>query len=108
MFVNCFTITIPTKTNIVEIAINELSKKFGDNIPKSLPFDGGKLYYITHLFCVDENVDVKEICNKYNYEIEIGEPYKIEIEDCMYNNNYTICNSYKKEGSRFYLQLEKV
>jgi len=102
MFVNCFTITIPT--NNFEIAIKELSKKFGDNIPKSLPFDGGMLYYITHLFCLDENVDIKEICNKYN--CEIGKLYKIEIEDCMYNNNYTICNSYKKEGPRFYLKLE--
>jgi hypothetical protein len=36
----------------------------------------------------------------------MGIPYKIEIEDYMYNNNYTICNSYKKEGPRFYLQLE--
>jgi hypothetical protein len=52
----------------------------------------------------DENVDINEICNKYN--CEIGELYKIEIEDCMYNNNYTICNSYKKEGPRFYLKLE--
>jgi hypothetical protein len=33
------------------------------------------LYYITHLFCVDENVDIKEICNNYN--CEMGEPYKI-------------------------------
>ena len=36
----------------------------------------------------------------------MGIPYKIEIEDYMYNNNYTICNSYKKEGPRFYLKLE--
>jgi hypothetical protein len=83
------------------MAIQELSKKFGDNIPNSLPFDGGKLYFITHLFCVDENVNITEICNKYNYEI--GKPYKIEIEDYMYNNNYTIRYSYKKEGPRFYL-----
>lgn len=102
MFVNCFTVTIPT--SIFKIAIKELSKKFGDNIPKSLPFDGGKLYFITHLFCVDENINIKEICNKYNYDI--GKPYKIEIEDYMYNDNYTICNSYKKEGPRFYLKLE--
>ena len=97
MFVICFTVTIPS--TISEIAIKELSKEFGDNIPKSLPFDGGYLYYITHLFCVDENVDIKEICNKYNYEI--AEPYKIEIEDCMYNNNYTICYSYKKKDLDF-------
>ena len=42
MFVNCFTVTIPT--DIFEIVIKELSKEFGDNIPKSLPFDGGFLY----------------------------------------------------------------
>ena len=102
MFVNCFTVTIPS--TISEIAIKELSKEFGENIPKSLPFDGRYLYFITHLFCVDENVNIKEICNKLNYEI--GKSYIIEIEDYMYNNNYTICNSYKKEGPRFYLQLK--
>ena len=102
MFVNCFTVTIPT--NIFEIAIKELSKEFGNNIPKSLPFEGGFLYFITHLFCVDENINIEEICNKYNYDI--GKPYKIEIEDYMYNNNYTIHISYKKEGPRFYLKLE--
>jgi hypothetical protein len=100
MFANCFTVTIHTKI-YNNIAIKELSKTFGDNIPESLQFEGGKLYFITHLFCVDENVNIKEICNKLKYDI--GEPYKIEIEDYMYNNNYTICNSYKKEGSRFYL-----
>jgi hypothetical protein len=104
MFVNCFTVTIPTSIFGIEISIKELSKEFGENIPKSLPFDGGFLYYITHLFCVDENVNVEEICNKYNYDM--GEPYKIEIEDYMYNNNYTIYISYKKEEPRFYLQLE--
>ena len=59
------------------------------------------MYYITHLFCVDSNVNIKEICNKFNYDM--NKPY--EIEDYMYNYNYTICNSYKKEGSRFYLKL---
>ena len=102
MFVNCFTVTMPSNNS--EIEIKELSKEFGDNIPKSLPFDGGFLYFITHLFCVDENINIEKICNKYNYDI--GKPYKIEIEDYMYNDNYTICNSYKKEGPRFYLKLE--
>jgi hypothetical protein len=102
MFVYCFTVTIPSC--ISEIAIKELSKEFGENIPKSLPFDGGYLYFITHLFCVDKTVNIEEICNKYNYEI--GHPYKIEIADYMYNDNYTICNSYKKEGPKFYLKLE--
>ena len=99
MFANCFTVTMPY--TIYKVAMKELSNKFGKNIPKSLQFDGGTLGFITHLFCVDENVNIEEICKKYNYEI--GNPYKIEIEDYMYNNNYTICNSYKKEGPRFYL-----
>jgi hypothetical protein len=103
MLVNCFTVTIPTNI-FFETTIKELSNNFGDNIPNSLPFEGGKFYYISHLFCIDENVNIKEICNKLNYDI--GKPFKIEIEDYIYNNNYTICNSYKKEGPRFYLKLE--
>ena len=98
MFVNIFTVTMPYK-----IAMKGLSKEFGKNIPKSLPFEGGTLGFITHLFCVDDNVNIEEICKKYN--CEIGKPYKIEIEDYMYNNNYTIQTSYKKEGPRFYLHL---
>jgi len=102
MFVNIFSVTIPS--NIFKTVFKGLSKEFGENIPKSLPFEGGYLYFITHLFCVDANVNIKEICNKYNYDM--GEPYKIEIEDYMYNNNYTINISYKKEGARYYLELE--
>ena len=103
MFVNCFTVTIPS--NIFENALKELSKEFGENIPKTLPFDGGYLYFITHVFCVDANVNIEEICNKYN--IQMDKPYKMEIEDYMYDNNYKVCISYKKEGPRFYLALEE-
>jgi len=99
MFVNIFTVTM--SSTIYETAMKELSNEFGKNIPKSLQFDGGTLGFITHLFCVDDNVNIEEICKKYN--CEIGEPYKIEIEDSMYTNNYTIRPSYKKEGPRFYL-----
>jgi hypothetical protein len=99
MFVNIFTVTM--SSTIYETAMKEISNEFGMNVPKSLQFDGGTLGFITHLFCVDDNVNIKEICKKYN--CEIGEPYKIEIEDSMYNNNYTIRPSYKKEGPRFYL-----
>ena len=102
MFVNIFTITM--SSTIYETAMKELSNEFGKNIPKSLQFDGGTLGFITHLFCVDVNVNIKEISKKYN--CEMGNPYKIEIEDSMYNNNYTIRPSYKKEGPRFYLKLE--
>jgi len=102
MFVNIFTVTIPS--NNYKIAMNELSKEFGENIPKSLPFDGGFLYFITHLFCVDTNVNIEEICNKYNYDMD--KPCKIEIDDYMYNNNYALQISYKKKVIEYYLELE--
>ena len=102
MFVNIFSVTIPS--NMFEIAMEKLSKEFGENIPKSLPFEDGFLYFTTHLFCVDTNLNIEEICNKYNYEM--GKPYKIEIEDYMYNNNYRLNISYKKKVIEYYLELE--
>jgi hypothetical protein len=90
-------------TTISEIAIKELSEEFGKNIPKSLQLDEGFLYFITHIFCVDENVNIEEICNKYSFHI--GKTYKIEIQDYMYNNNYKIYINYKKEEPRYYLKL---
>ena len=102
MFVNYFTLTMPT--GIYEIAMNEISKEFDKNIPKSLPFNKGYLYFTTHIFCVDANINIEEICKKYNYEIE--KLYKIQIEDYMYNNNYKININYNKNEHPFYLELE--
>jgi hypothetical protein len=103
MIVNCFTVTISSDIYSSTI-IKELSNEFGENIPKSLCYEGGQLGFITHLFCVDIFVNVKEICNKYKYDI--GKLYKIEIDDNKYNNNYIIHPSYKIDGPRFYLLLE--
>ncbi len=103
MFVNCFTVTIPC--NIYSLTtVKELSNEFGENIPKSLMYQGGEFGFITHLFCVDISVNVKEKCAKYKYDI--GTFYKIEIDDDKYNNNYTIHPSYKIDGPGFYLLLE--
>lgn len=63
MFVNYFTVRIPTNNS--EIAMKKLPKEFGENIPKSLPFQNRFLYFTTHIFCVDSNVNIEEICNKY-------------------------------------------
>ena len=102
MFVNIFTVTM--SSTIYKIAMKELSSEFGKNIPKSLPFEGGTLGFITHLFCVDDNVNLEEICKKYN--CDIGKPYKLEIEDYMYNNNYRLHIQYKKKIIEYYLELE--
>ena len=104
MFVNCFTVTM--SSTIYETAIKNLSKEFGKNIPRFSPYEGGKLGFITHLCCVDTNINVEEICKKHDYKM--GTPEKILIESNMYNNNYTIYNTYNKEGLQFRLKLTKI
>ena len=101
MFVNCFTVTILSK--FYETTIKGISNEFDKNYPRSLPYEGGTWGSITHLFCVDANINVEEICKKY--KCEIGRQHKIQIEEHMYNNNYIIQYMYNKEGLKFYLEL---
>jgi len=103
MFVNCFTVTMPSI--IYKIAIKQLSNEFGKNIPRFLPYEGGRMGFITHLCCVDANINVEEICKKN--KCEMGNLTKMLIEDSMYNSNYTIYNTYNKDGPPFRLQLTK-
>ncbi len=103
MFVKCFTVTI--SSSIYKTAITQLSKEFGKNIPRFLPYEGGPLGFITHLCCVDEKINVEEICKRYDYKM--GNQTKMLVEDNMYNSNYTIYNTYNKEGSQFRLELTK-
>ena len=102
MFVNCFTVTMVSR--YYKTILTVISNEFGTNIPRSLPFEGGKMGFFTHLFCVDANVNVEEICKKHN--CEIGSLTKIQIEEHMYNNNYIIRYTNSKEGPKFYLELE--
>lgn len=104
MFVNCFNVTIVS--HLYKNTLKVISNEFGKNIPKSLPYEGGPFGFITNLFCVDANVNIEEICKKNN--CEMSKPYKMEIEEHMYNNKYIICNTYNKEGSPFRLQLVKI
>ena len=101
MFVKCFTVTM--SSSIYKTGINQLSKEFGKNIPCFSPYEGGPLGFITHLCCVDTNVNVKQICEKHNYEM--GNPEKMRIDANMYNSNYIICNTYNKKGPKFRLQF---
>jgi hypothetical protein len=101
MFVNIFTVAM--KSSICETAIKQLSNEFGKNIPRFLPYEGGRFGFIIHLCCVDASIDVEKICKKYNYEM--GTPEKMLIEYSMYNSNYTIYNTYNKDGPKFRLQL---
>jgi hypothetical protein len=103
MFVKCFTVTV--SSSIYKITITQLSNEFGKNIPHFSPYEGGNMGFIANLCCVDEKINVEEICKKYN--CEMGTPTKMLIEDSMYNSNYTIYNTYNKEGPPFCLQLTK-
>ena len=103
MFVKCFTVTI--SASIYNTTIKQLSNEFGKNIPRFLPYEGGNLGFITNLCCVDENINVEEICKKYDFKMETLT--KMLIEDSMYNSNYTIYNTYNKDGPQFRLQLTK-
>jgi len=82
-----------------------ISNEFGKNIPRSLPYEGGPSGFITHLFCVDANVNIEQIVKNNN--CKMSNPYKMEIEEHMYNNKYRICNTYNKEGPPFCLKLEE-
>ena len=101
MIVKCFTVAL--SSSIYKTAIKQLSNDFGKNIPRFSLYEGGKMGFITSLCCVDADVNVEEICKKYNYKM--GDPEKILIEDYMYNSNYTIYNTYNKEGPPFRLRL---
>ena len=103
MFVNCFTVTMVSQ--FYKTTLKVLSNEFGKNIPKSLPYEGGPLGFITHLFCVDSNINIEEICKKNN--CEMCEPYKMKIEEHTYSNKYIIRNTYNKKGPPFRLELDK-
>lgn len=103
MLANCFTVTISSNNYSHEL-IRQICSEFGENIPKPLRYEGGEIGFITHLFCVNVETNVKKICDKYNFIME--SLYKIEVDNSYYNNNYTIYPSYKTDGPRFYLSLE--
>jgi hypothetical protein len=104
MFVHCFTInTLQRSKSIFSVLQNivirnhkkELPEimyeELGHTIPKCLEYEGGMGLSFT--FCVDENVDIKEICKKYNYDI--GDTlYRMEIDDHTYNNKYQVYPTY--------------
>ena len=103
MFVNCFKVIMVAE--FYKTTLKVITHEFGKNIPKSLPYEGGPWGFISHLFCVDANVNIEEICKKNN--CKMTEPYKMKIEEHMYNNKYVIRNTYNKNGPPFHLELDK-
>lgn len=85
MQVICFIIKRPLYN---PININIVHKEFGTNIPKYNALEGGDYLGPEYLCCVDTNVNVKSICNKYNYVL--SELYKMNIDSSKYNSNYIV------------------
>jgi hypothetical protein len=96
MLVKCFTVTMRASASLKSI-----SNEFGNNIPRSLPFEGGAMGFVTHLFCVDANVNVQDICEKY--ECKMGSLTTLQIEDNIYNNNYSVSYIENRKGTQFHL-----
>jgi hypothetical protein len=101
MIVNCFTVIMASQ--FYETTLKVITNEFGKNIPTSLPYEGGPLGFITHLFCVGANVNIEKIVKDNN--CKMTNPYKMEIDDDKYNNKYIIRDTYKKEGAPFCLEI---
>lgn len=85
MQVCCFTIKRPINNNI---DVSVVYKEFGDNIPKYNALEGGDYLGPEYLCCVDANINIKSICDKYNYVLRGS--YKMNIDPSNYNSNYSI------------------
>jgi hypothetical protein len=83
MLVSCFTLIIPDN---IDIIYNE----FGDNLPRYYKIENSN--YSEYLFCVDVNINIKNICYKYNYKI--NNLYIMDINEKEYNNLYKIKFNY--------------
>jgi hypothetical protein len=82
MLVYCFTLEI--KNNIdVDIIYNS----FGTNIPNYHKINNNQ-----YLFCVDKNINIKNICD--NYKCQIINLFSMDINEYEYNNLYKIQFNY--------------
>ncbi len=99
-FVNVFMAIQPRGNSI---PVERLSFLFGKNIPKY-----SELTYLNHtngnqhyLFCVDANVNVKQICTNYHYKYLLNQP-QIYIDNEKYNNQHQIIVQYSHMYSTYY------
>jgi hypothetical protein len=82
MFVHCFTITLSNDINV-----DDLHNKFGNNIPEYY-----KINNLEYLFCVDININIKQICD--DFKCIINNIYIMDINNNEYNNLYKIKFNY--------------
>jgi hypothetical protein len=97
MIVNCFTVRRLVGNNT---DIDTLYKEFGQNLPNRCPYEGS--HGLVYLCCVDVNISVKEICEKYDYECH--SLYEMEIDPSKYNSAYTIYPTYRRNCDPYNLE----
>ena len=74
-------IDVPTSVDIIY-------EECGTNLPPYNVVNESDVSGCIYLFCVDSAVDVKSICNKYNYLCNFLVQY--EVEDSLYDKTSTI------------------
>lgn len=99
-FVNIF-MAIKPRGNL--IAVENLCYLFGKNIPKysELTYLNEKNGNQHYLFCVDEQVNAKQLCSKYHYEYLMNQP-NIYIDNQKYNDQHQIIVQYCHMYSNYY------
>lgn len=103
MLVKCFVVKFLSKNKNVNV--NTFYKELGTNIPKYLPYEG-PMDGCAYLFCTKNEVDVIQICEKYN----IKHPYIFleDIEEEKFNNEYTIHPRYTKDPPHYELRKDNI
>lgn len=81
--------------------IKLLYNDFGSNVPKYLPIEGGTYTGLEYLCCVDNKVNVENMCYKHNFTY--NHLVTIKIDESQYNNNYTIGFDYFSKQEPYYL-----
>jgi hypothetical protein len=73
-------------------SISTVYKAFGENIPRYLSLEGGDYKGPEYMLCIDRGINVKEICDKYDYICKNSRTY--EVDESKFNKEYQIIPTY--------------
>ncbi len=89
MFVNIYNVKRKIKSTT---DINDLIKKFGENIPQYTVCDGGE--FCEYLLCIDDNFEEENVQKIFfEHDYMCVDVYKMKINSDLFNNNYRITYS---------------
>ena len=76
-------------------AISRIAYAFGTNIPKPMPWEGGR-QGIRYLFCTDISTPVEAICKQHNWTL-IDKPSLQEVPEELFNSQTSASIDYGKD-----------